>query len=60
MEKRDVSAKPGEDSWVEDGIIHVGETIVNYNFKMQPKKTATQESGESSGGDSDGDDESCQ
>ncbi|MTV51036.1 hypothetical protein GJ688_19245, partial [Heliobacillus mobilis] len=55
VEKRDVSAKPGEDSWIEDGIIHVGETIVNYDFKMKPKKTATQESGGSSGGDSDGD-----
>ncbi|MCP8967988.1 Ig-like domain-containing protein [Ectobacillus ponti] len=40
-EKRDVSEKPGEDSYITDGVIHVGQTIVNYDFEMnQPEKAA--------------------
>ena len=35
-EKRNVPALPGEDSYIIDGIIHVGETIVEYDFVMQP------------------------
>lgn len=33
-EKRNQSAKPGEDSWITDGIIHVGQAIVKYDFQM--------------------------
>jgi hypothetical protein len=33
-EKRDVPAGPGEDSYIEDGIIHVGQTIVEYDLSM--------------------------
>ena len=36
VEGRSVPAGPGEDSWVLNGIIHVGETIVEYNLQMQP------------------------
>jgi methionine-rich copper-binding protein CopC len=35
-EGRTVPVKPGEDSWITDGIIHVGESIVEYNFSMTP------------------------
>jgi putative cell wall-binding protein len=35
QEKRNVAAKPGEDSWVTNGIIHVGQTIVNYDLKVR-------------------------
>ncbi|WP_172255123.1 S-layer homology domain-containing protein [Saccharibacillus deserti] len=29
-------AAPGEDSYIQNGIIHVGQTIVNFDFNMQP------------------------
>ena len=34
VEGRDVPVMPGEDSWIENGIIHVGESIVEYDFDM--------------------------
>jgi len=34
--KPDRPAAPGEDSYIQDGIIHVGQTIVNFDFEMQP------------------------
>ncbi|MCP8970066.1 Ig-like domain-containing protein [Ectobacillus ponti] len=33
-EKRDVAQQPGEDSYIHDGVIHVGQTIMNYDFFM--------------------------
>jgi|GEM_PF-2417527 len=37
IEKRTAAAKEGEDSWIEDGIIHVGQTIVNYDLTIRPQ-----------------------
>ncbi|MBH0229758.1 Ig-like domain-containing protein [Halobacillus yeomjeoni] len=34
-EGRNVSAKPGEDSYIKDGVIHVGQDIVEYDFSMK-------------------------
>ncbi|MGO0059118.1 Ig-like domain-containing protein [Brevibacillus fluminis] len=34
-EGRNVAAKPGESSYVKNGIIHVGQTIVEYDFSME-------------------------
>ncbi|HLO03514.1 MAG TPA: carboxypeptidase regulatory-like domain-containing protein, partial [Symbiobacteriaceae bacterium] len=34
-EGRNVSVKPGEDSYVTNGIIHVGTSIVQYDLQMQ-------------------------
>ncbi|MDO3410003.1 S-layer homology domain-containing protein [Saccharibacillus sp. CPCC 101409] len=34
IEKRNRPAAPGEDSWIENGIIHVGQTIVQYDLKL--------------------------
>ena len=39
VEKRNVAALPGEDSWIQDGIIHVGQTIVNYDLSMNKKSS---------------------
>ena len=33
-EKRNVAQLPGEDSYIKDGIIHVGQTIVNYDLEL--------------------------
>ncbi|WP_409250888.1 Ig-like domain-containing protein [Bacillus sp. SCS-153A] len=33
-EGRNVSVKPGEDSYIENGIIHVGQSIVEYDLSM--------------------------
>ncbi|HWI64816.1 MAG TPA: tandem-95 repeat protein [Symbiobacteriaceae bacterium] len=37
-EGRNVAARAGEDSYVQQGVIHVGQTIVNYDFRMTPTK----------------------
>ena len=37
QEKREVPVQPGEDSYVQGGIIHVGESIVKYHLWIQPK-----------------------
>lgn len=39
IEGRTVEALPGEDSYITNGIIHVGQTIVEYNMNMFSKLT---------------------
>ncbi|MGS2779347.1 Ig-like domain-containing protein [Robertmurraya sp. GLU-23] len=41
IEGRTVEALPGEDSYITNGIIHVGQTIVEYNMNMFSKLTET-------------------
>lgn len=41
---RQVSFGDG-DSWIEDGIIHVGESIVEYDFSLDPNPTGLPRSG---------------
>ncbi len=36
QEGRDVAAAPGEDSYISDGIVHVGATIVRFDIALQP------------------------
>jgi VCBS repeat-containing protein len=45
-EGRDVP-KIGEDSWIKDGVIHVGQSIVEYNFSMTALKKPGTDAGTS-------------
>lgn len=49
-EKRTVPRKPDEDSWVTDGIIHVGNTIVNFDINLKSKGSGGGSSGGGGGG----------
>ncbi|WP_248928304.1 S-layer homology domain-containing protein [Paenibacillus hamazuiensis] len=43
-----VPAEAGSDSYIQDGIIHVGQSLVSLNFSMKPKKSGSSGSSGSS------------
>ncbi|MCS7459565.1 Ig-like domain-containing protein [Paenibacillus doosanensis] len=48
VEGRNQAADPGEDSYIANGIIHVGKSIVLYNFSMTPNVVSDDSSSDSS------------
>ncbi|MFF2910862.1 S-layer homology domain-containing protein [Paenibacillus sp. NPDC057934] len=46
-EQTSVTPDPGSDSYIQNGIIHVGQSLVQFSFSMQPLKESNSGSGNS-------------
>ncbi|MFF2020166.1 S-layer homology domain-containing protein, partial [Paenibacillus sp. NPDC058177] len=51
-EQTSVTPDPGSDSYIQNGIIHVGQSLVQFSFSMQPVKESNSGSGNSGSTDS--------